>query len=223
MTEITKGDLGSKYPRAHTLYSTIKGKTRNTLKQKGLDNLWEVLRRQDVSNSTDFTVATIGAQTAALGGPTAQTIRNANGADYKAIINAFAKEAGGVTKGKPPKQGSEFEVALSAIDDRATRHMVKLIIQENKSLRNENNILKNALTKEALPIQASPRPVPRKTPSLDSTMVEGISQFLSPAEMQNKGWKVNEHGAIMDAQGNEIAPVGFYDALTGLLDSTSVD
>ena len=222
MNEITiTGKLRENCPAAHALYVQKRNGTRNTAKKKGLDNLWEILCRQHVAKSTDFTVATIGAQTEKLGGPTAQTIRNANGADYKAIINAFAQETGGVTKGKLPKPDSDFELALSKIEDRATRHIVRLVLQENKSLRNENNLLKNAISKEAPPLQAAPRKEPQKVPLLASWMVEGIREFLSPAAMREKGWALNEHGAIMDSLGNEIAPVGLHDALSKIVEGPS--
>ncbi|WP_370311696.1 gamma-mobile-trio protein GmtX [Sagittula sp.] len=218
MNDITAtSKLHEDFPAAYALYVQIRRSTRNTKKKNGLDNLWEVLGRQHVAKSSDFTVATIGSQTAKLGGPTSQTIRNANGQDYKAIINAFAQEAGGVTKGKLPKPNSDFEIALSSIDDRTTRHMVRLILQENKSLRNENNLLKNTIANEAPPIQTAPAHAPLKVPYLAPSLISAIREFLSPSAMHEKGWIVNEHGAIMDFLGNEIAPVGLHDALAQIV------
>lgn len=221
MNGITTTSLREDYPEAYALYVDTKKKTRNTIKQKGLDNLWQVLANQHANKSTDFKVATIGAQTEALGGPTAQTIRNQNGADYRAIIAAFAKKAGGITKGKIAKPNTEFEIAVAKIDDRATRHMVKLILQENKSLRNENNLLKHTIANEAPPL----RPAPTKqsqlpnSPLLNPYQVEAIKEFIEPAELRAKGWELNEHGAIMDAQNNEVAPVGLHEALVSIIES----
>lgn len=209
--------LDGDYPAAHALYVQARNSTRNSAKIKGLDNLWEVLRRQHVAKSTDFTIATIGAQTAKLGGPTAQTIRNANGHDYKSIIAAFAQQAGGVTKGKLSRPPTEFEIALLSINDRATKHMVRLLLQENKSLRNENNLLKNTIAKNALPIQTTAAQVPVSIPFLTPSMIDAVREFLFPAGMHNKGWVVNEHGAIMDVHGNEVAPVGLQGALATIL------
>lgn len=223
MNEITTTSLREEYPEAYALYVDAKEKTRNTTKQKGLDNLWQVLANQHATKSTDFKVATIGAQTEALGGPTTQTIRNQNGADYRAIIGAFAKKAGGITKGKIAKPNTEFEIAVAKIEDRATRHMVKLILQENKSLRNENNILKHTIANEAPPLRSTPAQQ-SQSPSahlLDPYQVEAIKEFINPAEMRAKGWALNEYGAIMDAQNNEVAPVGLHESLVSIIESLS--
>lgn len=221
MNELTTAFLREEYPEAYALYVDAKEKTRNTTRQRGLDNLWKVLANQHAKKSTDFKVATIGAQTEALGGPTAQTIRNQNGADYRAIIVAFAKKAGGITKGKIAKPNTEFENAVAKIEDRATRHMVKLILQENKSLRNENNILKHTITNEVPPLRPAPTQQPQlpSSPLLAPYQVEAIKEFIEPAEMRAKGWALNEYGAIMDAQNNEVAPVGLHEALVSIVES----
>lgn len=208
-------------PKARSLLEEIFSKTSNTTKRRQLINLWTVLERQARANSDDYQIVTIGKQTTDLGGPTTQTLRNANGNDYRSIIAVFVEEIGAA--GKPPKKASSdpIEDMINGISDRTLRHQVRLLIQENRSLRNEVNLLKRTLTNSAPPIpvigSATTRRTELPTASLTPSMIEAVSDFIKRVDEGTK-YRENEFGAVVDANfDEEIAAPGFLQGLKILL------
>lgn len=213
-------------PEAHAFYLSVLGRTKNVTKSKQLKTLWRVLGRQVTAGSDDYRVVTIGALTEQEGGPTTQTIRNANGADYRAIITKFADEVGGATKKAPRLSNEPHEKLLSGILDLQTRQHVRLLIQENLSLRNEVNLLKHQISHTSAPIvQPHGSVVPGSDTAepqimtLSKSAREAIESFIDKRVLRSKRWQVNEHGAIVDAFDAEIAPPGLLDTLRQIIEA----
>lgn len=211
-------------PRSRAIWEEILARTSNATKRKQLINLWTALERQATANSDDYRPVTIGAQTTQLGGPTTQTLRNNNGQDYRIIIAAFVEEIGAA--GRPTKKASSdpIEDMVKGIGDRTLRHQVRMIIQESKSLRNEVNLLKRALTNSAHPIPSlnsvtTPKTEPTATPivgEITPSMVEALMTFVKQVN-DGQRFRENVYGAVVNAFDEEIAAPGFIQGLKILL------
>lgn len=210
------------YPGTLERYREILSRTSSSTKSRQLRNLAWVLLTQASARSLDYRVSTVSARTAACGGPTAQTIRNANGADYRALIDLFEGEVE-KPKAVPVSAGKE-DALLAAIDNPSARNQVRLLLHDCASLRNQVNLLKNQIAREAPPI-----PTVLSTPAqglpataagaikISRSRREAIEHFVSEANMAMKKWRTNEHGALVDALDIEIARPGFVEALRQVL------
>ena len=220
--------IKSKYaetcPKARALWEDILGSTSNATKRRQLINLWTALERQATANSDDYRAVTIGARTTELGGPTTQTLRNANGQDYRTIIAAFCEEIGATGKPTPKASSDPFDDLVKGIGDRTLRHQVRMIVQENKSLKNEVNLLKRTLANSAHPIPSlniSAAPItevaePPVAGQLKPSMRAALVDFVMRVDEKRK-FRENEFGAVVDVFDDEIAAPGFVQGLRILL------
>jgi hypothetical protein len=214
------------YPRTLERYREILSRTSSTTKIRQLRNLAWVLLIQASARSQDYRVSTVGNRTAACGGPTAQTIRNANGSDYRALIELFEGE---VEKPKAlPVPADKDDALLAAIDNPSARNQVRLLLHDCASLRNQVNLLKNQIAREAPPIPTVLSTSAQGLPATAAGMTkmsrsrrDAIEHFVSESNMITKKWRTNEHGALVDAFDIEIARPGFVEALRQVLSHTS--
>ncbi|AWN35493.1 gamma-mobile-trio protein GmtX [Methylobacterium radiodurans] len=211
------------HPRTLERFREILSRTSSPTKVRQLRNLAWVLIGQARARSADYRVATVGNRTAACGGPTTQTIRNANGADYRALIELFAGEVEKPKAALEPASDRE-DALLAAIDNPSARNQVRLLLHDCASLRNQVNLLKNQIAREAPPIPtALSMPAQALTPNeagaikLSRSRREALEHFISDSNMTTKKWRANEHGALVDALDIEIARPGFVDALRQVL------
>ena len=118
----------------------------NTDSKKKKDNLkivYDVLLHLYETGSSNFSIALIGKLSKKEGGPITQTIRNAQGKDYRDLIDFFVNN---ITILDKHKENSDYKLS-DYIDDPALKAHINIIISENKSLRNQLNILKNNMYK----------------------------------------------------------------------------
>ncbi|TXM93887.1 gamma-mobile-trio protein GmtX [Methylobacterium sp. WL116] len=212
-------------PKTLERYREILSRTSSTTKCRQMRNLAWVLTTHANARSTDFRVVTVGTRTAACGGPTAQTIRNANGADYRALIEVFAGEVQGSTKAVTKEvSGSGEDALLASIENLSARNQVRLLLHDCAGLRNQVNLLKHQIAREAPPMPtALSRPAQGNSPSAPQSILiskarrESIEHFVSESNMSMKRWRTNEYGALVDAFDVEIARPGFVDGLKQIL------
>jgi len=199
----------------HVYFVELYGKTLNVDTKSMLINVWKSLELIRASPCNDYRLGTVGKFTKAMGGPQTQSMRNASGIHYRNLIDKYAIAA------KLPEQATTNNIhdqLLKEVDNKHTQQHIRLIIQENTSLRNQLNVAKQNIAKNAPPIQSTK--VMDQTPSLSAptlskTKIEAINKFINGLE--KKGYSINEFGAINDSDGLELAPPGFIDALRDVL------
>lgn len=185
---------------------------------------------QQARGSVDFSIATIGRLSEAAGGPTERTIRNKDGADYQALMHAWASQANGVTR-KPPskKEPSAMENILDMIDNPSARALVGVMIAENRKLKGENTLLKSQMQ-----VSIDMRPNTQLTGANSKGIVQVLPAFndLSPIEiealehaisdtlMEEQGWTQDEHGRIKKGE-HTIFKIGFVNAIRKVLDNVN--
>ena len=69
-----------------------------TRKKRNLQIIHNTCKTQYEIGSKDFSITTISKLVADKDGPAEQTLRNSSGAEYRALIDAWAKYANGFTK-----------------------------------------------------------------------------------------------------------------------------
>jgi hypothetical protein len=116
-----------------------------------------------------------------LSGPKAQSIRNAEGRDFREIIRAYSAEYGDSKskKGQCP-ESDEF---LFGISDLRTAAKVRELLADNRSMERQINLLKNFISKLA-PVELNPEGS-FAPPVVKELTESGVQQEFSPMEIDS--------------------------------------
>jgi len=215
------------------LFSETMLRTTSKRKQRSLTNVWNALEHLRGVKSRDFTAASVARtiEVLKLPGPKAQSIRNAEGRDFREIIRAYAAEYG-----DPKSKKSEYPESaefLFGISDLRTAAKVRELLADNRSMERQINLLKNFIQKQppvelnpdgsfATPALASPDgkelPAPPGTRQFSPIEIESVVSFLRV--IQESGEDLNlifepYSGALLWKAGIlEVAKPGFLQVLT---------
>jgi len=193
-------------------------------KAKNLDIVHAVCREQYDRGSKDYSVATIARLSIEHGGPTAQTIHNKTGDDFKGLIAAWATNTGGVVR-KPRKVNENpIYAVLDRIADPAVRAVMGSVLAENRKLRGEVNVLKRQanIVIDKRPIasfnvpQQSIQILPASY-SLTESEKEALTHAISDRLMEVEGWQQDENGRILNSKKRVIFKIGFVSAIRKIL------
>lgn len=192
----------------------------STRKRRSLEILDSVCREQQQRGSVDFSIATIGQLSAKAGGPATQSIRNKEGKDYRELISAWSSSNSSPKLGKPKGSISQaLEGVLTLIPDASAKALVGLIISENKKLKGENAILKNAanVTIDIRPQSNNSSPQLGHTlPELMPVELDALREAISTNNLKKLGWTLDPATGKVSKDGRTIFKPGFGTALKKL-------
>lgn len=200
-------------------------------KRKTLDLLNTVLDKQAKSGVRDFSIATIGRLSAAAGGPTAQSIRNRGGKDYRRLIEAWAASQGTTPK-KPLSPTNRQQIPrrdedmLKRIADPALRAVVGNLIAERNRYKSQVRLLQeknDAIMDRRSARHTSPGAV-EVLPSLEGLLTdmerEALEEAISDNMLQQRGWSAQDNGRIKDEHGRPLYKPGYVTAIKKILEET---
>ncbi|MBP0639707.1 gamma-mobile-trio protein GmtX [Cupriavidus sp. AcVe19-6a] len=194
-------------------------------RRAGLAKLHEICRRQHETGSRDFSLPAIGRLAEGEGIMKGRVLYNAQSADYRTLIEAWAAYAGPPAP-KPPKTLASHEY-LMRIEDPAIRSIMQAIIAERDKLKAQLNVLKadTQVTVDRRPlgatIAAAPgtQPVTVLVPSAQLTPSEreALWKAVSADYLENQGLREGSHGEIVNGRGRKVFEVGFARAIRKVL------
>lgn len=135
------------------LYEEIILRTTDKRKLRSLENVRRALEVMREQKTADFTVASVARTIQALGlrGPKEQSMRNAEGKDFRDLITAYVQTHGKEqqTHGKEQRAtaNTEIDAIVSSIPDLRTAAQVRWTMVENRSLKRRLDLLRAAFTK----------------------------------------------------------------------------
>jgi len=193
-------------------------------KARNLDFVHAVCREQYERGSKDYSVATIARLSVERGGPTAQTIHNKTGDDFKGLIAAWARHTGGVVR-KPRKVNENpIYAVLDRISDPAVRAVMGSVLAENRKLRGEVNLLKRQANIVIDQRPMAPTGVQQQTiqilpasHGLTESEKEALRHAISDRLMEVEGWQQDESGRILNSKKRVIFKIGFVSAIRKIL------
>lgn len=201
-------------------------KDASTRKKNTLELINFVCKEQAEHGNTDFSIAKIATLLADKGGPSEQSLRNKAASDYRALIKNWAQFTNGsIKKNKKAEVFSNTDdEILNGISDPTTKAYVGMILRENRSLRNENHILKIAevtLYKPGLngPSSSGDSNESIAFPSrkLTNTEIEALRHAISDELMKSQDWTTDERGRV-EKNGIRIFKPGFITAIKKILE-----
>ena len=208
---------------ARQLYNTHREATNRESKVKNLDLLWGAL--DDIRNGggRDYSVAEVGRRLEAAGGPKTQSLRNAQGAQFRDIIGAYAAGVSGSTK-YLSKTRSQVEAALELITDLSIRATLRIAIEEGKRLKVVNDNLHAAFkTLQVGSVDTAAPEEPQIAVSVKSILplpaklLRALKKGLDRTRLAERGMQVHEDGSILDQHGDVLFPPAFATAVDAVL------
>jgi hypothetical protein len=211
---------------AEQVYQEILARTESMRKRKNLKNIWDALEHLRLLKSQDFSIASVARAIAAIGrpGPKEQSIRNAEGQDFREVIAAYSSHFGSIREVRPPSLSEDL---IASIGDLRTAALVQTVLNENTSLKRRLDLLKNQFLKLApVDIGLASEPARRiaeqhQLPSPGATFtameVAATASFLENIRKNREDLQLEfelESGALLWRGGVlELANSAFYHAL----------
>jgi hypothetical protein len=198
-------------------------------RRANLVKMHEVCRKQHEVGSRDFSIPAIGRLAEAASIMKGRALYNAQSADYRLLIEAWAAYAGPPPI-KPSKMLASYEY-LMRIEDPAIRSIMQTAITERDKLKAQLNLLKantqvivdrrpQGATIVAAP-EAQPVPVLAMAAQLTQSEREAFKKAVSPDYLEERGLREGSHGEIVNERGRIMFEVGFARAIRKILgDST---
>ncbi|MFM0124203.1 gamma-mobile-trio protein GmtX [Paraburkholderia sp. RL18-101-BIB-B] len=194
-------------------------------RRANLANMHEVCRKQYEAGSRDFSLPAIGRQAEAESIMKGRALYNAQSADYRTLIEAWAAYAGPPAP-KPSKTLASHEY-LMRIEDPAIRSIMQAIIAERDKLRAQLNVLKanSQVTVDRRPLGATVAGAPGLPPvtvlapaaQLTPSEREALQKAVSADYLERCGLREGSHGEILNERGRTLFEVGFARAIRRIL------
>lgn len=194
-------------------------------KRANLTKMHELCRKQHAAGSRNFSLPVIGRQAEAEGIMKGRALYNAQSADYRALIEAWAAYAGPPAP-KPAKTLASHEY-LMRIEDPAIRSIMQAIIAERDKLKAQLNVLKanTQVTVDRRPLGATVSSAPGTQPVAVLTMAaqltpserDALQNAVSDDYLDERGLREGSHGEIVNERGRTVFEVGFARAIRKVL------
>lgn len=200
-------------------------KAERSNRRNNLTRMHELCRKHHEVGSRDFSLSAIGRLVEAEGIMKGRALYNAQSADYKALIEAWAAYVGPPAP-KTPKTLASHDY-LMRIEDPAIRSIMQAIIAERDKLKAQLNVLKanTQVTVDRRPLGATVSSAPGAQPvavlSLSAQLTpserEALQKAVSAAYLEERGLKEGSHGEIVNERGRTVFEVGFARAIRKVL------
>lgn len=194
-------------------------------RRANLAEVHEICRKQHSADSRDFSLSTIGRLVEADAIMKGRVLYNAQSADYRELIEAWAAYAGPPAP-KQPKALASYEY-LMRIEDPAIRSIMQSVITERDKLKAQLNVLKanTQVIVDRRPLGTSIASSPGSQPiavlaiaaQLTPSEREALQKSVSAEYLEERGWKEGSHGEIVNDRGRTVFEVGFTRAIRKVL------
>lgn len=195
-------------------------------RRANLMKMHELCRQQYEASFRDFSLPAIGRLAEAGDIIKGRALYNAQSADYRVLIEAWAAYAGPPVP-KQAKMLASYEY-LMRIEDPAIRSIMQSIIAERDKLKSQLNTLKanTQVTVDRRPLGATIATAPGMQPvavlalaaQLTPSEHEALLKAISPEYLEKCGLREGSHGEIVNARGRTLFDVGFTRAIRKVLE-----
>ena len=191
-------------------------------KQQSLRLIYKLCEEQNDRGSSDFSIATIGRLSAAVGGPSAAAIRNKTGDDYKALIKIYAEAVGGKAKKVTAGKGSILDEILEGVSDPVLRTRIGILLAELESARGQVTALRHLAGQTAVLHLDAPEVVPPDVVvpcaiELSKQERNALERAIAPPTLEHWGWVAEANGRVKTDAGQVVYPAGYLTAIQKVL------
>jgi len=189
-------------------------------KSQRVSALWSILQLMRTKGVVEFSVAAVGRECERAGFLKTQSIRNAAGRDYRAIISSYRNEVG--VGFESERQMSPVRRFINSIADVQVKVRMLEMIETNRRQAVEINRLRNGYKHINLVRQAETAGVDPKGLKHDFDR-KPLEKFVSANWLDTHGLEVRRSGAVFSLEGDRLTPDGFVKALRYVLSGAEIE
>lgn len=190
-----------------TVFEALLERMKTKRSRSSLEAIHEVCRDHKETGSLDFRVATIVRFGADRGVPSAQTIKNATGEAYRALIKAWQES---VPKPKKTRASDDW---VSEVKDARIRFLIEDLIVRNKRLEQQIKVFRQA----DFNIDLRETVQSNDLPEFIDSEIEALKNAISESFLHKMGWEADSRGRVTSSKGNKIYGPGYVTAIEKLL------
>ncbi|MBR9971812.1 gamma-mobile-trio protein GmtX [Magnetospirillum sulfuroxidans] len=186
--------------------------------------LVQILNQMASRGVKAFTIVAVGRECEAVNVLKTQTIRNANGEDFRRLIEAFALARGASTNHRPVQHLTPLQEAIASIPDLDIRTRLNAMLAENRAQRAEIQALRQGFAKLQAPqpepshsAESSPFEVEILPPRKSDINLGPLERFASADWIDDQAWTIGESGALYNGNAM-ISPAGFVPTLRAVIE-----
>ncbi len=187
-------------------------------KVRSLQLIYDICEELCKTPSKSVTVANVGRISQERGGPGAPALRNAAGEHYRLLIQAFAKQSGGLKAPKVGKQAALDEI-LEGVNDQVLRARISLLVAELSSCKAQILALRHLANQTSVldlrGLQEGTVQAPAGKPGLNMTLQEmaALEAAIGPETLEHWGWTKAANGRVSSESGQIVFRAGFITAV----------
>ncbi|AZQ49626.1 gamma-mobile-trio protein GmtX [Burkholderia cenocepacia] len=197
-------------------------------RRANLTKMHELCSKQHSAGTREFSLSAIGRLAEAKGIMKGRALYNAQSADYRALIEAWAAYSEPLVSRatKAPKVLASHEY-LMRIEDPAIRSIMQAVITERDKLKAQINVLKanSQVIVDRRPLGANTTVVNREhavtvlttSSQLTASERDALRKAISADYLDDRGLHEGSHGEILNERGRTIFEVGFARAIRKVL------
>tara|TARA_R110001592_G_scaffold341474_1_gene630558 strand:+ start:33338 stop:33973 length:636 start_codon:yes stop_codon:yes gene_type:complete len=204
------------------VYEAIVSQLTNNRTKKSLEAIHEVCKEQDSAGASDFRIVTISKLGAKRGVPSAQTIRNKTGEQYRALIEAW--QVVGEKKEKENKRNTVPSAKydwVNKVEDPTLRYLVLDLVAQVRHLNAENKALVSVKKLEIDYRSGSTEVKEKVLPDFLSHELDSLKAAIDDNFLKRQGWEKGERGCVKDANGKMVFKNGWVDVIEKILSVNS--
>ncbi len=200
------------------VYEAIVSQLTNNRTKKTLEAIHEVCKEQYGAGASDFRIVTISKLGAKRGVPSAQTIRNKTGGQYRALIEAW--QVVGEKKEKENKRNvvpSAKYDWVNRVEDPTLRYLVLDLVAQVRHLNAENKALVSVKKLEIDYRSGSVEVKEEVLPTFLNHELDALKAAIDDNFLKRQGWIKGERGNIKDAKSKVVFKNGYVDVIEKIL------
>ena len=195
------------------LYESMLSGDVHPKKRQGLEIVNTICRERFDSRSGDWSISSIGRESALRGGPGAPSLHQPKLEHYRALIKAWASALEAAHPRQRKRQEASPDAWIQHIDDISSRQMAYMLKKDLERAQSEIRMLKRRLPDGGVVhvdlAAASGQRTATETisppPSARREMKRFLADFIdNPKRLKEKGFVVQKSGDIIDAETAEI-------------------
>ncbi|KVE76383.1 gamma-mobile-trio protein GmtX [Burkholderia vietnamiensis] len=204
---------------------TLLAKGSRSQRRAKLTAMHDICRKHHDSGFRDFSLPTIGRLAETQGILKGRVLYNAQSADYRVLIGAWAALVG--ESPEPPSKPLASHEYLMRINDPAIRSIMQAAIAERDKLKAEINLLKanTQVIVDRRPVGVRVAGAPTSPPvmlfgnteQLTPSEREALRKAISAKHLEEQGWREGTHGEIVNERGRTVFDIGFTRAIRKIL------
>lgn len=200
---------------AKELLERLKAQTNQEQRRRSLDLLWQALEEMRRAGVTEFKIVEVGRKAQSLGGPKAQSIRNATGLAFRQVIGLYSAA---FEKPAASRATDDIKRALATVSNISARKIFEDEHKSKKAAEAERDRLRLALASvNAAPPKTAPLPSLPSSEAIQDWAVDAFQLNFSGQRLAERGLSIELDGSVRNVHGATLFTPDLFAAINHVM------